>query len=78
MLDGLRRIAGDDFYPQLNPHYREDVAQANKQTTDDAKAQYFMVVAARVAGANLTEYFTKLGMKPNASMQSVLAGFPAP
>lgn len=78
MLDGLRRIAGDDFYPQLSRHYRENVAQANQQATDDAKAQYFMVVAGKIAGANLTEYFTKWGLKPNASTQSVLAGFPSP
>ncbi|WP_426625581.1 M60 family metallopeptidase [Leifsonia sp. McL0607] len=78
MLDGLRVIAGDHFYPQLNQNYRENLAQANSAKTDDAKAQYFMVMAGSVAGANLADYFTKWGMKPNASTQAALATFPTP
>lgn len=76
MFDGLRSKFGEDFYPKLNQHYREN--PGTSQLMDEAKRQYFMVSASATAGKDLTAYFLSWGLKPSPATIAAMAAYPAP
>ncbi|MGW8567042.1 M60 family metallopeptidase [Isoptericola sp. NPDC055881] len=77
MFDGLTQQYGEDFYPQLHRTIREAAAAGTISIPDDeAREQYFMVTAGQVAQRNLTSYFQKWGLQPDAATKAVLATYP--
>jgi hypothetical protein len=76
MFDGLRSKFGEDFYPKLNQHYREN--PGTSKLMDEAKRQYFMVSASATAGKDLTAYFLSWGLKPSPATIAAMAAHPAP
>ncbi|KAM4057519.1 peptidase m60, enhancin and enhancin-like domain-containing protein [Hirsutella rhossiliensis] len=60
LFEQLRVVFGDAFYHQLHKNSR---AGENKKSDADKK-HYFMTQAAQLAEENLTDYFTKWGLKP--------------
>lgn len=64
---------GRDFYARLGTHYR-NLPAAQRPGTDAAKKQTFIIETSRVAGYNLTPFFTQWGIAVDAATQGTLAG----
>ncbi|KJZ70083.1 hypothetical protein HIM_10523 [Hirsutella minnesotensis 3608] len=60
MFEQLRVVFGDNFYHQLHYQSRRD----GELSSDADKKHYFMTHSARISGTDLTQYFTKWGLRP--------------
>ncbi|XZG69987.1 M60 family metallopeptidase [Chitinibacteraceae bacterium HSL-7] len=64
---------GRDFYAKLATAYR-NLPAAQRPSTDVAKQQMLVVEASRVAGYDLTPFFTQWGIAVDATTRNTLAG----
>ena len=55
----LRMAFGEDFYPRLHRHYRENPRHF---ADNEAKVPHFMKTASLISGKNLEPFFTAWGM----------------
>ena len=55
----LRMAFGEDFYPQLHRHYRENPRHF---ADNEAKVQHFMKTASLISGKNLEPFFNAWGL----------------
>lgn len=60
MFEQLRVLFGDAFYHQLHTNSR----MGQKQDNDADRKHYFMTQSAEISKKNLTDFFTKWGLKP--------------
>ncbi|MFC8599427.1 M60 family metallopeptidase [Isoptericola sp. NPDC057191] len=78
MFDGLTQQFGEGYYPKLHRTFRQDAAAGTISLPDnEARKQYFMVTAGQVAQHDLTSYFQKWGLQPDAATQTALAKYPS-
>lgn len=67
MLHQLTLGLGDEFYPNLNRAYRDleisDPGILQTLTNDKAKKQFFMLMACRISGKDLTPFFEQWGLE---------------
>ncbi|KHK97771.1 hypothetical protein LK09_09715 [Microbacterium mangrovi] len=77
MFEQLFDQYGIGFYAKLSRLYRERVdAGTLKVSGTVAMQQYFMVTAGEASGHNLTAFFSKWGLKPDAETKAALAKYP--
>ncbi|GIG62626.1 hypothetical protein Lfu02_69980 [Longispora fulva] len=72
MFEQLRLGFGEDFYPKLHQAARAAT------DTDTNTTRYLMVTASRVAGADLTGFFTRWGLRPDADTRAQIAALRLP
>ncbi|WP_433854556.1 M60 family metallopeptidase [Streptomyces kronopolitis] len=69
MLEQLRAAFGDQFFTALHKEVR-----AHEQVAGDAqRRKNFMVLSSKIAGKDLTRFFTEWGWKPDESTRSAVA-----
>ncbi|KAH0592702.1 hypothetical protein MHUMG1_09526 [Metarhizium humberi] len=75
MLEQVRvAFGGDRFYHEMHKRSR-----AGRIQSGDANIKhYFMTLAAQIAGKNLSDYFTKWGLKPEPRTLKEMSKYPPP
>lgn len=69
----LELAFGEDFYPNLHKHYREE---QKSLSSEQVKRQYFVVSASKISGKNLTPFFEQWGIEVTNESKKELAGLP--
>ncbi len=69
----LELAFGEDFYPNLHKHYREE---EKSLSSEQAKRQYFVVSASKISGKNLTPFFEQWGIEVTNESKKELETLP--
>ncbi|MDT3399782.1 M60 family metallopeptidase, partial [Streptomyces sp. B1866] len=77
MLEQLRLAFGEGYYPKFHKEARAH-GDSNLYQGDAKYRRYFMVTASRAAGKDLTDFFVKWGMKPDAETREAIAALKLP